>query len=170
MTKAKVLIQQNVGFLTMTILLSLLSLSSRYALAFATNVQLTTALVILTVLYLGKGKQSLFAGITLAITSVFVMPIGTWCVFQAIGWSTIALLSYLFKNVLKSNILILSVFGFVVSLLFGAIMDFSSILLFGTFGMGVKGYLLGSVPFNLIHSANTVVTLPIVSKLFKIKK
>jgi hypothetical protein len=170
MTNIKTLTNTKVGFFGMVILLSALSLASRYALVFATNVQLTTTLVILTVLYLGKGKQSLLAGISIAVTSVFVMPIGVWCVFQAIGWSTVALLSYLFKNVLKSNIVVLSVFGFMVSLLFGAIMDFSSILVFGTFGMGVKAFLIGSIPFNLIHGANTVVTLPIVSKLFSIKK
>ena len=135
-----------------------------------------TAIVIITGIGLGP-EAGFLTGVVSAFVSNFFFGQGPWTPWQMFAFGIIGLLAgVIFKK--KKNKYVICIFGGIATfLIYGLIMDVSSVLNFTgkLTWTTVKASLISGIPFNIIHGISTVIFLfvlfrPMESKLERMKK
>ena len=138
--------------LIITSLLITIAFLSRTYLQAIPSVQLVSPIVLLLGFMLGK-RYGVLAGIVLAILTSFTTMFGYWTIFQALGWG---LMGYV-AGLLKYRPMAFLVWSGVSGLIFGVIMNVSSVIIMGFSLEALIAYSIGSAPFDAIHMAQNIV-------------
>ena len=142
-----------------------LSVAGRLALFMVPQVKPTSALVIISGIWLGP-EAGCLVGMLSAFTSNFFFGQGPWTPWQMFGFGCIGFLAgVLFKGSRKSGVTnraLTCIYGFIsVMLIYGPIVDTSSVL-YGMGAMNARAFgavYLAGVPFNFVHAVSTALFL-----------
>lgn len=140
----------------------------RIAFAAVPGVKPTTAIVIITGIAFGP-QAGFLTGAVSALASNFFFGQGAWTPWQMLAWGLCGLLAGVFgKSGVFKGTKTLAFFGFIMSLLFGLIMNCWHIIGFVnpiTFG-AVIATLTASIYFDLVHAVSTAVFLLLLGKMW----
>ncbi len=149
---------------------------SRVAFAFLPNFKPLVAIVMLTGIAFGP-EAGFLTGALSAFASNFAFAQGPWTPWQMMAYGMGGFLAGLFLNRRKIHILLLSAFGFVITVaVVGVLLDLCTVF---TTGSTITGkYILTvfslGLPFNLMHGLSSAVTVllcgkPLLAKLDRLK-
>lgn len=147
-----------------------LSVTGRIAFSFIPNVQPTTPIIILTTLLLGI-RYGLINAVLSILVSNLVLGSGIWTIPQIISYAIIVLITgFAIRPVMyKLSHLTLSLFAGCCGLLYGLVISFSQIPIFGL--KNIWAYYLSGLPFDLAHAGGNVIfyylLAPIIIPLLK---
>lgn len=134
-----------------------------------------TAIVIITAIYFGS-EMGFLCGALSALLSNISFGQGPWTPFQMMIWGLIGLLAGVLAGRLRSNRLILAIFGVFTGILFSLVMDVWGVLLVdGSFNLSrYMAALFTALPTTFTYALSNVVflllfTKPIGKKLERIK-
>ncbi|MEI6579328.1 MAG: ECF transporter S component [Eubacteriales bacterium] len=132
------------------------------------SVKPTTAIVIITGMVFGP-QAGFLTGAVSALASNFYFGQGPWTPWQMLAWGLCGLLAGLFKNIgLIRGTKTLVVFGFIVSMLFGVIMNCWQVIGFVnpiTLG-AVLATFAASLSFDITHALSTSVFLLLLGNIW----
>ncbi|WP_449536794.1 ECF transporter S component [Ferdinandcohnia sp. Marseille-Q9671] len=154
---------KNLTFLSMLIALSVVG---RITFTFLPNVQPTTAIIIITSLFLGP-VYGMIVAVFSSVLSNLVMGMGLWTFGQIIAWGIIGLLGGVLR-VYRDRIpvLILTLFAIFCGFLYGFIISVPLYLFSGKF----IAYYLAGLPFDVSHAIGNgvffLILYPILRLLF----
>lgn len=126
-----------------------------------------TAIIILIALVYGKEVGFLVGALTPLISNIYLLH-GPWTPFQMFSWGLVGLLAGLFQNLLKKNIIILSIFGIFAGALFSLIMDVYTVLSYDN-AFRLNRYIamvVTSLLFTINYIISNVIFLILFSSLF----
>ncbi|WP_214824187.1 hypothetical protein [Exiguobacterium algae] len=127
------------------------------------NVQPTTAILMLTALYIGWTSAAILA-LFVPLLSGLLLGIGPFVLYQFLGWLLVVSLTYLLRPMLlRSSIPLLAV-GLVGGFLYGWTVNVSFM---EVIGVDFIKLLLLSAPFDLAHGLSNVVFLFLIRPLFR---
>lgn len=166
---------QNTHKLVILAVMIAMSVAGRFIFAMVPGFKPVTAIVVLTAMYFG-GEAGFLTGALSAFISNFYFGQGPWTPFQMFTWGMIGLFAGIFAKKLKSNNIILSLYGVLSGVVFSLIMDVWSVLWIEN-GFHWKMYLtaiIGSSYFTIEYAVSNVIFLlflqkPIGEKLARIK-
>ena len=138
--------------LIITSLLITIAFLSRTYLQGIPSVQLVSPIVLLIGFMLGK-RYGLLAGVVLAVLTSFTTMFGYWTIFQALGWGLMGYVAGLLKYKPTGFIVWSALSG----LVFGVIMNVSSVIMMGFSLEALIAFSIGSAPFDAIHMIQNVV-------------
>ena len=159
------------------VVLSVVATLGRALFTFAPNIQPVTAIVIIAGIVFGS-QAGFVTGALCALASNMIMGQGPWTPWQMIAWGLIGYIAGVMEStpVFKSKVIVL-IYGFVVSIIFGWIMNLWNVYGFvedASWGAYLTSCGL-SFYFDLMHAASTVaflllILLPWKKKLLRIKE
>lgn len=139
--------------LVLIAILSAASFAGRVVMAVLPGVQPTTVIIIVTTLALGL-KHGLAVAILSTVLSNMHLGHGSWTLFQILGWSAVAVASFLFgKTPFKQHLYIGSIFAGLMGMLFGALVSLDGLL----YGFKYRVYYLAGLPHDLSHALGNVI-------------
>lgn len=122
------------------------------------NVQPVTAICVFVGMKYGW-RQGLFVGVMTAFLSNQLMGQGLWTLFQAVGWGLTGVVAGVMAGRLN-KVWMVCLFGFVMSLVFGLIMDSMCVYVASLFSIeAAMSIYAAGIPFNTIHAWSTVMFL-----------
>lgn len=142
-----------------------LSVAGRFIFAPIPAFKPVTAIVVITAMYFGS-EAGFLTGALSAVISNFYFGQGPWTPFQMFTWGLIGLLAGLLANKLKTNRLILSIYGVFAGILFSMLMDVWTVLWYQN-GFNLPMYLSAIAAASihtLIYAVSNVVFLMCLSK------
>jgi len=151
---------ERLKLLIITAMLVTIAFLSRTLLQAIPSVQLVSPIVLLLGFLLGK-RYGLLAGIVLAVLTSVTTMFGYWTIFQAIGWGLMGFVAGLLYYKPMSFLVWSAVSGMV----FGVIMNVSSVIIAGFSVANLIAYSLGSLPFDIIHMVNNIVFVLVLIKI-----
>ncbi len=157
--------------LALTASLVVIAVVSRAVFYLVPQVKPIGAVVIVSGVCLGE-KRGYIIGMLSAFISNFIFGQGVWTPFQMAALGAVGLLSGLIFKYVKVNRITLSVVGFILcSLVYGAIVDLSSVLIM-SYNINLQSVIAvysAGVVFNIVFGAATAVFLCVFGEAF-IKK
>ncbi|MFC4651803.1 ECF transporter S component [Lactococcus nasutitermitis] len=157
----KVIIQRLARLAILTALCCVL----RIWMAALPNIKPITALFFVFALYFGLADSLVIMALTMTVTGI-LLGFSPIILGQIIVYGLIILL-FKFLTELSKNNLILSIFSGLLALLYGALIDIFSGILFGFGTGGFIGYWLAGLPFDLAHAVSTFLFFPLIIFIFK---
>jgi energy-coupling factor transport system substrate-specific component len=159
----RILSVKNLTFLSMLIALSVVG---RITFTFLPNVQPTTAIIIITSLFLGP-VYGMIVAVFSSVLSNLVMGMGLWTFGQIIAWGIIGLLAGVLRMYRdRIPVLILTSFAVFCGFLYGFIISVPLYLFSGKF----IAYYLAGLPFDVSHAIGNgvffLILYPILRLLF----
>lgn len=166
---------QNTHKLVVIAVMIAMSVAGRFIFAMVPGFKPVTAIVVITAMYFGS-EAGFLTGALSAFISNFYFGQGPWTPFQMFTWGLIGLLAGVLAKSLKSNKLILSVYGVFAGVIFSLLMDIWTVLWYEN-GFNVKLYLtaiITAMPYTVIYAVSNVIFLlwlrkPMGEKLSRIK-
>lgn len=158
--------------LTRVAILSALCIVLRYAFSSLPNIQLITAIFLVTALMFSLGEAMSLAAITMLVSS-FLLGFGPWVIWQILSFSFILIIWSILTRLGKyDEIASVSVLGLgsqiliagALSLLYGILIDMSSAFLYGA---SLVPYVLAGMSFNSLHALSTMVCYPVILAIFR---
>lgn len=149
--------------------LSAICVCSRFVFFFLPQFKPVLALIIITGVCFG-GETGFLVGAVTAFVSNFFYGQGPWTPWQMVSFGMVGFVAGILfgKGFIKSNRILLSVFGFFATVvIYGGIANLSSVFMMypkPTFENVLAVYAMG-LPFDLIHSVSTVFFLLILSEV-----
>ncbi len=143
-----------------------LSVVGRVVFTFIPNVQPTTAIIIITSLFLGPIYGVVVAAFS-AILSNLVMGMGLWTIGQIIAWGLIGLLSGVLRKYRERiPVLVLAIYAVFCGFLYGFVISVPLYLFSGKF----LAYYIAGLPFDMSHAIGNgaffLILYPILRLLF----
>lgn len=156
-------------------IMTVLSVTGRFIFSVIPGFKPVTAIVVITAMFFG-GEAGFLTGALSALISNFYFGQGPWTPFQMFTWGMLGLLAGLLANPLKSNKIMLSIYGVFAGVIYSLIMDIWSVLWYNNvFNANLYlAALVSAAPYTIIYAASNVVFLlllvkPIGEKLKRIK-
>ncbi|MDD6021930.1 MAG: ECF transporter S component [Acutalibacteraceae bacterium] len=152
--------EQSVTKLIIIAVMTALSVVGRFIFAAVPGFKPVTALVVITAMYFGP-QAGFMTGATTALISNFYFGQGTWTPFQMFTWGLIGLVGGLMAEELKSNRLLLCLFGALSGVAFSLIMDIYTVL-WQDNGFNLSRYaaaLVSGMKFTVIYAVSNVIFL-----------
>lgn len=143
----------NLKKISLAAVLIALNIASRAIFQFLPNIKPVTAILILTSIFMGITLASLVNIGTVLISGV-LFGMGTFIPFQFVAWEIIIIFSYIFRNILKRNQVVFTIFSCISGFVFGFIVSLDMLLLYGI-GTFIPYYLNGLL-FDLFHAVGNV--------------
>lgn len=131
------------------------------------SVQPSSFIVIITGIVLGK-KEGAITGILLGVLSNLILGFGPYVLWQCFSWGLMGFLAGLFSNILRKNMLILLIYSFLWGILFGFIMNTSTIYMM-QMELNVKTMatlMILSFPMDVAHGISNFLLVLFLSKKF----
>ena len=119
------------------------------------NVQPVTVAALIIGAQLGARRGVAFA-VLVTMISNFIIGDGIWTLYQAIGWSVVAIIGSSSKIIIDGQLQLNKTFGYAVicAFLFDIIVSLSVL---GTVSLsGFMMYLLNGIPYDILHAAGNV--------------
>ncbi|MDR2829424.1 MAG: ECF transporter S component [Methanobrevibacter sp.] len=144
----------------------------RIAFASIPSVQFASFFIIIVGIIFGR-KVGLITGLLVPIvTDMLGMGLGSWIIFQMIGWGLMGLTAGILSQPLNKNGLIgylfRGIFGFLWGFLFGWISDISMIFFMSVPDLNAFiGLFAASFSFDLIHAVVNLLALTFLFELFR---
>lgn len=143
-----------------------LSVVGRIMFTFIPNVQPTTAIIIITSLFLGP-IYGVVVAILSAILSNLVMGMGLWTFGQIIAWGTIGLISGVMRKYRdRLPVIVLAIYAVFCGFLYGFVISIPLYLFSGKF----LAYYIAGLPFDMSHAIGNgvffLILYPILRLLF----
>ncbi|WP_347862827.1 ECF transporter S component [Salimicrobium sp. PL1-032A] len=149
--------------LTLVTMLAAVAVVGRIAFAAVPNAQPVTAIIILTGFWMGPLAAVIMAFLTTFLTNM-VLGMGIWSLWQIIAWGSIGIGAGILGKLLpKVPVWGLSIYGFMSGLFFGVVMA----LTMRAIGQPFWGYLLASLPFDLMHAVSNFVFILVFYTVFE---
>lgn len=126
-----------------------------------------TALTIISAMYLG-GESAFMVGSLSALLSNFYFGQGPWTPFQMLAWGLLGLVAGFFAKPLKSNKVLLLIFGVVSGIIFSVVMDVWFILSYSdTINISLfAASFITAIPHTVLYCVSNFIFLLILSKPF----
>ncbi|MDR2623205.1 MAG: ECF transporter S component [Methanobrevibacter sp.] len=164
----------NISVETVVLIAILTAIASVGRIAFASipSVQLASFIIIISGIFFGE-KVGLITGLLVPIvTDMLGMGIGSWTIFQMIGWGLMGLSAGTLSQLLNKNdlygYLSRGIFGFLWGFLFGWINDISMIFFMSVPNLNTfMGLFAASFTFDLIHGLVNLLALTLLFERFK---
>jgi energy-coupling factor transport system substrate-specific component len=156
---------KKIAFLSILISLSVVG---RIYFTFIPNVQPTTAIIIMTAMFLGV-RNGMLVAVMSAVLSNLILGMGIWTIGQVVAWSLIGFTSGLLgKKKDKIPLFILAFYSGATGILYGFILS----LFFYSISTGnFIAYYLAGIPFDMAHAIGNIVFFlvlyPVLSKILK---
>ncbi|WP_077618643.1 ECF transporter S component [Bacillus sinesaloumensis] len=152
--------------LTLLSMLIALSVVGRITFTFIPNVQPTTAIIIITSLFLGPIYGVLVAVLS-SVLSNMVMGMGLWTIGQIVAWGLIGLISGSIRKYRdRIPVVILAIYAVFCGFLYGLIISIPLYLFSGKF----LAYYIAGLPFDMSHAIGNgiffLILYPIMRLLF----
>lgn len=157
--------EQSVTRLVLISVMTALSVVGRFIFSAVPGFKPVTATVILTAMYFGP-EAGFMTGAMTALISNFYFGQGTWTPFQMFSWGIIGFISGLMSEQLKSNKLLLYMFGALSGVLFSLLMDIYNVLYLDN-GFNISRYIASvasSLSFTAIYAVSNVIFLILLAK------
>ena len=119
------------------------------------NIQPVTVAALIIGAQLGARRGIAFA-VLVTMLSNFIIGDGIWTLYQAIGWSVVAVIGSLSKIIIDGELKLNKTFGYAIicAFLFDFIVSFSVL---GTVSLsGFMLYLLNGIPYDLLHAVGNL--------------
>ena len=119
------------------------------------NIQLVTVAALIIGAQLGARRGVAFA-VLVTMISNFIIGDGIWTLYQAIGWSVVAIIGSSSKIIIDGQLQLNKTFGYAVicAFLFDIIVSLSVL---GTVSLsGFMMYLLNGIPYDILHAVGNV--------------
>lgn len=152
-----------------------ISVAGRFIFAVIPGFKPVTAIVVITAIYFGSEAGFLCGAFSAFISNMYFGQ-GPWTPFQMFAWGMLGLLAGLFANRLKSNKLLLVLYGVFAGVAYSLLMDVWSVLWYdNAFHADLYlATLLTSLPYTALYAISNVIFLlllvkPIGEKLERIK-
>ena len=119
------------------------------------NIQPVTVAALIIGAQLGARRGVAFA-VLVTMISNFIIGDGIWTLYQAIGWSVVAIIGSSSKIIIDGQLQLNRTFGYAVicAFLFDIIVSLSVL---GTVSLsGFMMYLLNGIPYDILHAAGNV--------------
>lgn len=151
-----------------------LSVAGRFIFTVTPGFKPVTAIVVITALFFGS-EAGFLTGVLSALISGMSFHMGSWTPFQMFAWGMIGLLAGLAAKPLKSNLILLSLYGVFSGILFSLIMDVWTVLWGSIFQVDLYlAALLTALPTTIEYAVSNVIFLlllikPIGKKLERIR-
>lgn len=142
-----------------------ISVVSRIVFSMIPGFKPVTALVIITAMYFG-GECGFITGALTALISNFFFSQGIWTPFQMFTWGIIGSIAGIISKYLKSNKVLLIIYGVISAMVFSLIMDLWNVLWQDEF-FNLSRYfalIISSSFFTVIYAISNVIFLFLLSK------
>lgn len=140
-----------------------INMACKYLLQFLPNVKPTTSLIILTSMFMGL-DVGLFVVVGISVISGLLFGFGTFFPFQLFAWGSIAIFSYIFREILMKNKILFLIIATLSGFYYGIVVSLDMLVLYG-FGAFLAYYLNGLL-FDLLHAIGNVVFSAILFTVF----
>lgn len=152
-----------------------MSVAGRFIFAMVPGFKPVTAIVVISAMYFGSEAGFLIGALS-AVISNFYFGQGPWTPFQMFTWGMIGLFAGILAGKLKSNRLILSIYGVLAGIAFSLMMDVWTVLWYqnGFDGAMYLSAILTAIPYTAVYAVSNVIFLlllekPMGKKLSRIK-
>ena len=129
-----------------------------------------TAMAVITGIYMGS-EAGFLVGSLSALLSNFYFGQGPWTVFQMLAWGLIGFFAGLLAKPLKSNMVLLLIYGVICGVMYSFIMDIWTVLWYNKgFSFGLYGAaIISAIPYTVSYVLSNVLFLLLLFKPFGVK-